>query len=539
RLQVTTGDGNDVLIGSAWNDRLDGGTGSDRYTGGDGLDTFFDSSGPDDIDVLVEAFNRDMGLFDDTFVVGNVLADDGTAFGLRAPWTQQQLEEEFKVDDPDLRFPSKGDRWNGLSIVEDLKFIFEEAELRGGTGRNVMVVGDADGRIRVGSGIRNVAAWTGRVSLDNADNTENTFPEYYVLNVVGGNASWITVRDTGGNDMLLVYGTDNADWVGLNAAGAGAARTGFITVGQRGEDGSDFRDSVMYRGVELVQIDLLGGPDTVVSDDTATMTLINLGGGDDEIIIGTVPLIPDPGNRTLEFPDGVPVVDQANMTNGNSAALFVLGEGNNDRFEVNHNRAKLFLHGGSGNDRFLLKTFLVLRENPGDNEEITNLASLFGGTGSNRYDYLQNAPVFINGGPGIDTIVVVGTPIGDTFIVTDVSIVGAGRVVTFVNIEAIEVDGAGGPDTIWVLSTGPGLSTTIIGGGGDDTIHIGGTPPPLVLDPPPFVYTPPPIVIEQPPEIVFDEITRFAGGFTVTTDKSFFDIIQSFFGINTQLLSKL
>ena len=174
-------------------------------------------------------------------------------------------------------------------------------------------------------------------------------------------------------------------------------------------------------------------------------------------MVGTVPLIPDTGNRTLEFPDGVPVADTENMTNGNSATLFVLGDGQNDRFEVNHNRAKLFLHGGAGNDRFLLKTFLVLKENPDDPNEITNLANLFGGAGDNRYDYLQNAPVFINGGPGIDTIVVVGTPIGDIFIVTDTYVAGAGRIVNFTNIEAVEVDGAGGADTIYVLSTGAHL----------------------------------------------------------------------------------
>ena len=38
--------------------------------------------------------------------------------------------------------------------------------------------------------------------------------------------------------------------------------------------------------------------------------------GDDEVIIGTVPLIPDTGNRTLEFPNGVPIADTDNMTNG-------------------------------------------------------------------------------------------------------------------------------------------------------------------------------------------------------------------------------
>ena len=44
-----------------------------------------------------------------------------------------------------------------------------------------MVVGDADGFVTVGATARQVAPWTGRVSLDNGDNTANTFPEYYVL----------------------------------------------------------------------------------------------------------------------------------------------------------------------------------------------------------------------------------------------------------------------------------------------------------------------------------------------------------------------
>ena len=205
-----------------------------------------------------------------------------------------------------------------------------------------------------------------------------------------------------------------------------------------------------------------------------------------------MPLIPDTGNRTLEFPEGVPVADTQNMTNGNTAPLFVLGGGQNDRFEVNYNRGKLYLHGGDGNDRFLLKTFLVLKENPDDPEEITNLANLFGGTGSNRYDYLQNAPVFINGGTGIDTIVVVGTPIGDTFVVTDTYVAGAGRIVTFAAIEAVEVDGAGGDDQIYVLSTGDAVRDRRSPAAPATTRSTSAaTPPTLVFDPPPFTYTPP------------------------------------------------
>ena len=138
-----------------------------------------------------------------------------------------------------------------------------------------------------------------------------------------------------------------------------------------------------------------------------------------------------------------------------------------------------------------MKTFIALRENPLNADDITNLATLFGGTGMNRYEYVQNAPVQINGGPGTDTVVVIGTPIGDDFVITDTYIAGAGRVVNFSSIERIEVDGAGGPDRIWILSTSPSIETIVDGGTGDDEIHIGGTPPLLVFDPPPFTYTPP------------------------------------------------
>ena len=48
-------------------------------------------------------------------------------------------------------------------------------------------------------------------------------------------------------------------------------------------------------------------------------------------------------------------------------------------------------------------------------------------------------------------------------------IAGAGRITTFTNIEAIEVDGGGGPDVIYVLSTNAEFSTTIVGGSGDGT----------------------------------------------------------------------
>ena len=273
----------------------------------------------------------------------------------------------------------------------------------------------------------------------------------------------------------------------------------------------------------------------MLSNDTASVTLVSLGEGDDAIVVGTVPLKPDPGNRTLEFPEGVPVVDLDNLTNGNSNLLFMLGERGNDNFEVNFNRAQLYLHGGQGDDRFLLKTFLVLREDADDPDEITNLAKVFGGEGSNRYEYLQNGPVAINGGPGTDTLVIVGTPIGDVFVVTSTVIAGAGRIVNFRGIEAVEIDGGGGDDQIYVLSTDDQFTLTINGGSGDDVIHLGGDHPPLVFDPPPFTYQPPAIQVQLPPTLVFVPETRSFGDFSIEINADFWStlIFRLFFGIST------
>src|SRR3989442_3688782 len=174
-------------------------------------------------------------------------------------------------------------------------------------------------------------------------------------------------------------------------------------------------------------------------NDTAAITVVNLGSGDDTVTIGTVPLVPDTGNRTLEFLEGVPVVDTNNLTNGNSNVTFILGEAQDDEFEVNFNRAQLFLHGGRGDDRFLLKTFLVLKEDAANPDEVTNLANVFGGTRNNRHNYLGHGPVKINGGPGIDTLVVVRTPIAGTFLITGTGIARAGRGVYFPGLDAPQV----------------------------------------------------------------------------------------------------
>ena len=86
------------------------------------------------------------------------------------------------------------------------------------------------------------------------------------------------------------------------------------------------------------------------------------------------------------------------------------------------------------------------RDDPEDPGSISNLSRLFGGTGSNRYEYLQNAPVNISGGSGTDTVVINGTAIADTFIITEKFVAGGGRVTYFKGIEKLEVKLSEDPD---------------------------------------------------------------------------------------------
>src|SRR5207247_10342379 len=75
---------------------------------------------------------------------------------------EEELIQSFAEDDPVVRLLDKADRYLGGAIVEDLHGFFEVAEINGGSGRNIMVVNDADGTIIVGSTPVLVTPWTGR-----------------------------------------------------------------------------------------------------------------------------------------------------------------------------------------------------------------------------------------------------------------------------------------------------------------------------------------------------------------------------------------
>ena len=296
-LELRGGEGNDRLIGSPFADHLDSGLGDDIVTGGTGLDTFADAGGTD---TLMETQDDDMSLYEDTFVVGALLAENGSPFANTGFKTEAQLIDEFRtLDNPNLRTTDNGDRYAAGATVESINGLFEKAILTGGNRNNTLVVNDSDNTVYIGGVARSVTPWDGRATLDARGNDVNQFPEHYVITITLDNIARIDIVDSGGGsgvDMVVILGTNQGDDLALNAGGSGSFRVGFVRAREVSQT------IVTFRAVERVQVFTLGGSDRVLVDDTAVLTTIDMGGGDDELIVGTVPLIPDTGQPDARVP---------------------------------------------------------------------------------------------------------------------------------------------------------------------------------------------------------------------------------------------
>src|SRR5207253_7016679 len=143
-------------------------------------------------------------------------------------------------------------------------------------------VNNSHNTIYVGGGARRVTPFQGKALLDNRGNDNpasslTPFPEHYVITVNLDNNALIQIVDTGGGsgvDDLVVFGTNQADNIALNAAGAGDFRVGFIRASVVSNT------QISFQGLERVEIYTLGGADEVLVNDTATITAIDMVAGD-------------------------------------------------------------------------------------------------------------------------------------------------------------------------------------------------------------------------------------------------------------------
>lgn len=160
--------------------------------------------------------------------------------------------------------------------------------------------------------------------------------------------------------------------------------------------------------------------------------------------------------------------------------MSVNGGFGDDFFDVLRNRFLLDLNGDSDDDTFIVRSFLILDLDDEGNATNTSLGELqlLGSNGSDTFDfrgdfdnsteeadelpdYVVNSLVDIDGGTGNDRLVVVGTEADDKYVVTDGQVFGGGLTISYTNIEALEVTGEAGDDTITILSTSPSLVTYV------------------------------------------------------------------------------
>lgn len=479
-LTAETGDGGDELRGTAFDDTLRGGSGDDLYTGGAGVDVFEDMAGRN---VLEEQRNADFELTDGYLIVGVFSENQNSPFAedfldaspeAYEPYPDQTRwievegtnyygwsnEAEFETLD-NVRFVtfrlsgedqyfSTADMWTHRQDIFYIHHFNAEAALDG--------EGEAD-----------------RYVIELATSLEAIITEQDSGGVGHGNVPGSTI----GNDTIVVIGTENEDEFGFNADSFNANPSdGEVTFGNA---------KLEYNGPEHLLVHGLGGDDNFIMDDNGVALLIFGGAGEDSFQIGQV----------LEeaFTDDIPaILYAAEMSSGVSLVSYFYGGTGNDYMEVNHNLAEVFLYGEDDNDRFVINAHL----------EVDKTANNFGGVGNNQITYVQNATVNINGGEGIDTVVINGTPIDDTFIVAVVDgkqvIYGAGlQVGEMTDVELLEVNGAAGNDSIYVFGTVDGMDLVINGGFGDDTIYAGGNSASVYVDPPAYTYQPPSYIVDPEP----------------------------------------
>jgi len=357
-----------------------------------------------------------------------------------------------------------------IDVTSATHRVFDDAT---GTGQTIEVEGAIFGLTRIddgGTGGFESVTFTppsSDLTVNANDGNDSIFVDF------GSGTGLINVNGGAGEDTLQVNGTaaDDSITVSVIEVTRGSETVGYtliedlavtggagdddITVGSTGGagarlDGEQGSDSyTVYLG-SLFGTVLLS--DTGAPADTDTL-LVQGTLFDDELVIAASS-----------------ITHEAETVNYFGIEELTLDAGaGNDTITVNGTGAETLVLGGDGDD-----TFHVVA-----NGNFT--LTLDGEEGSDSYEIEIGAlvgPVVINdtGASGTDTLLVNGTPLDDTIVLTDTTITGLGGGMpfnlSFAGIEVLAVDAKAGDDL--VDGSALTLSLTAYGGDGDDTL-IGGS----------------------------------------------------------------
>ena len=276
--------------------------------------------------------------------------------------------------------------------------------------------------------------------------------DFNLVNLVGAGDAGnpvINVYDSGdagsGSDMLEINGTIENDQFLLRAFDNGdrAAGYGFVTLIHDPDGPGLTYERVNYQNNAMVglnggvTVNALGGDDHFAVDGTPAAMFLNGSAGNDTFQIGQMfnsrrvstgpnaSVAPGDEFKTTQTTRGF-------LSEGATENLVAEGGVGEDRFIVFRNTAAIALNGGPDDDTFIVRAFISIEPIPGAPQED---ATINGGEGADRIEYVINAPVIIDGGDGFDTVIIIGTEADDEFVVTEDGVFGAGLNVQFSNVE--------------------------------------------------------------------------------------------------------
>jgi Ca2+-binding RTX toxin-like protein len=322
------------------------------------------------------------------------------------------------------------------------------------------------------------------VTLDGGDGGDD-----YDVHLIGGSTnSRIHVFDSGaaasGVDELTAFGIDSEaekDW-DLFLLRAASSTDGLAFIAHMNKDGdsdptNDPFERIDYdKALETITIEMGKGNDSLYADGTRASITVFAGEGDDFAQIGQL----FKTGRTLDlanvFEEDIFTTIETTkgwLSDGINQPMTINFSAGNDTAIVFHNKASLTLNGGDDDDTFIIQAFALV----GSEDSGRKLTDLSGDAGADTIQYAVNAPVHINGGDGLDTVIIIGTEFGEDFVITRDGVFGAGLNVNFINIENLEVDAAEGDDRFFILSTAENVITRLVGNLGTDFFFVQGPTP--------------------------------------------------------------
>ncbi len=429
----TSDGGSDKIAGGAGNDFIDGDGGNDTINGDYGEDIIYGGLGNDTLD---GGAGNDF-VFGDNGLAGYVKDNNGAIVG---------ASELFK---------------NSFSDSDDDEIAKANQELMFGYGmtafaKNFGITADAKSNNIVGNDI--ILAGNGSDFVDGQGGDDN-----YKIQIMGGSNHAITnVMDSGTadkGDSMTIDGTVEADDMLVRASTAGL---GFVAKLPSKKDAQIERVNFWNvgggdTGLENIALNTGAGNDKIAIDGTLSTITIDAGAGNDTITVGQEFESERGADSNVKPNDVFKTIktSQGYLSEGVKHSTSIVGGEGNDVFNVLHNQAAVSLSGGLGNDTFNVAMFQKINDD-----------------GSKSI--VENGPVTLIGGAGIDKMSIVGSDGDDDFVLSQGRVLANGIDVQSVSIENKNVYGGDGDDSFYVLDTAEDEVMKLYGNNGNDSFYNGG-----------------------------------------------------------------